>query len=200
METNRSGNVARRRRGGFSLIEAMIAAGILGIALVGLVRLHFAAMQGTAKSASIGNAAEAARQLAEVVATTDFDALPVWAQGCGPGANAPLPPNWGCRSNSNTLTVADAQCSLFLNDVGVPTPSQVGQPFSVGPNPSGSSPGLRLDLAVSAHPDLVNYPETAVLTVAVCWREGDAPNLAAGGGGGAVHEVRTSRILVRGLR
>src|SRR5688572_1771832 len=94
----------RRDRAGFSLIEALIAAVVLGVGLVGLARLHITSIQGTVKSDDVGRAAEVARGMADLFATLPWQSLPA----CGPGPNvAPSwvnPPDSGC---SNALGPTD---------------------------------------------------------------------------------------------
>ncbi|MEL6188976.1 MAG: prepilin-type N-terminal cleavage/methylation domain-containing protein, partial [Myxococcota bacterium] len=52
-------------RRGFSLVEAMISATVLGIALVGLVQMHTTSVQRTVESEKVGRATEIARQIAD---------------------------------------------------------------------------------------------------------------------------------------
>ncbi|MEQ8984200.1 MAG: type II secretion system protein [Deltaproteobacteria bacterium] len=63
----------RRRTAGFSLVEALIAAGVLGVALTALVRLHQSSMRGTVSSSRIGDASEVARQIADNFAVFAVD-------------------------------------------------------------------------------------------------------------------------------
>ena len=54
---------------GFSILEAMVSAGILGIGLLGLVKLHVTSMDGLSRSFQITTGAEVARQVAEEIAS-----------------------------------------------------------------------------------------------------------------------------------
>lgn len=183
----------------------MVAAGILGIALVGLVRLHVSSMRGTVQAEQQGNGAELARQLAEYMAT-QIEAppengvtlrLPVrsdFVTPCGPGVNAQLPPGaQGCRAGDNlTAGLSDPNrhgtgCSFWTYGGLLPD-------LATGPVPSwratqlpGERPGaFRVDMAVSAHPSPANYPDAAMVTIWVCWRDE----------GGLIRQVTSRRVFV----
>ena len=186
-------NRGRRHRRGFSVVEALIAAGVLGIALIGIVRLHASSIIGTAKAERVGRASIVARQFAEMFATTSPADLPV----CAPGPNgAPLAEPAGCKSAQGVTTVFSPPkgtgCTYWVNDgPSVPsindTNAANGQivadptPGSNGPQPSQ----YRIDVSVSAHPAAASYPDAALLTVWVCWRDER----------GSINEIRTRRIL-----
>lgn len=167
--------------GGFSIVEAMVAAGILGIALVGLVRLHTTSLEGTVRSSRVGRAAEVARQLAETVAAQPFNQLPA----CGPGPGAPLAPApAGCRATVGASTIfsvpgVNGNCTTFVDGADVQDVSLVGV---AAPPPNAR---FRVDAAVSQHPDPLNYPNTALLTIWVCWTERK----------GEVREIATTRMV-----
>ena len=179
----------RSRASGFSLIEAMVAAAILGFALVGLVQLHKSSMRGTARATNLGRASEVARQLAETAASQDFTQLPNCAPGAGPaGGQLPAPPA-GCRATVEPsgvfAGVKPGSCTFYVDAAAVP---------SVDPglnNDAAVNPQLRyrVDTAISQHPDTNNYPDTAVVTVWVCWLDE----------GGLVREISTSRLVTQGL-
>ena len=181
---------------GFSVVEALVAAAILGVALVGIVQLHGASIRGTAKAERIGRASEVARQIAELYATTEPGALPL----CPPGPTvAPPPEPAGCKSAIAVTTAFAAEkpaCTFWvqggpstpsINDAGAAAGAIVAQATAgpAGPQPSQ----FRIDIGVSAHPDATappnNFPDAVMLTVWVCWRDEV----------GIVHEVRTRRIL-----
>jgi len=177
------GNLRARRlrpgTAGFSLIEAMVAAGILGVALIGLVRLHSTSMQGTVRAQRVGRAAEVARQLAETVASQTWAQLPP----CG-GPAVPLPPApAGCRATIGPSTVFSGVrpngCTYFADGAAV---QDVALPDAAVAPPNQR---FRVDMAVSQHPDALNYPNSAVLTVWVCWTEKQ----------GVIREITTSRIV-----
>jgi hypothetical protein len=170
------------------MIEAMVAAAILGIALLGLVRLHATSMKGTVKAQRLGRASEVARQLAETVASRPFLALPPCLPGSGPGG-APLPPGAsGCRATLGPSTLfalpKAAGCTVNIDGAAV-------QDVSIaGPTPNVANSRCRVDTAISQHPGgNINYPNTAVVTVWVCWTE---PT-------GLIREISTSRMVAGGL-
>lgn len=177
--------VGRRRRSqrGFSLIEAMVAAGILGFALVGLVELHKTSMRGTVRAERVGRATEVARQIAEQTAAQPFNQLPNCAPGAGPTGGQLAPAPNGCRATLEPSTVFSAVrpngCTFYTDEADV-TPAD---PTAVAD--AGSNRRFRVDLAVSQHPDPVSYPDSALLTVWVCWVEE----------GGVIREINTSRII-----
>lgn len=179
-----------RSRRGFSLIEAMISAAVLGIALVGLVEMHTTSIRGTAKAEDVGRATEIARQLADRVASQPLDQMP----GCG-SAIVPLAQT-GCRGTPGPGRVlANAKpgldCTRIVNEDAVTNAlsGDIETLTSVDPTlPSGTSPGaFRVDTWLSAHPN--GAAGTALVNVWVCWRD---PS-------GAVQEVATQRVKIEGV-
>ncbi len=196
----------RRGRRGFSLLEAMIAAGVLGIGLVGLARLHITSIQGVVKSEEMSSGAEVARQIADTFATLDWPSIPA----CLPGPNGiptwAIPPQTanGCSSSLGPTTVFAAPkaagCTAFFSADGVPDVSNAG--WVTNPMQSDATAATakyRVDLAVSQHPDVANFPNSLsaspdqepvqVLWVWVCWSDES----------GSVHEISTSRVMSRDL-
>jgi hypothetical protein len=177
----------------------MIAAGVLGIALIGLVRLHTSAVRGTVQADSLGRGVEVARQLADTVATTSLAAAPAWLTACQPGRGAPLPQNSGCRTSAagvrasgDGFAVHKGGCTFFSRGAAVPMPGDANNVPSVETGatrglPAPQSGEFRIDVAYSAHPDPVAYPDAAVVTVWVCWLDGDS---------GSIREVETRRVLL----
>ena len=53
------------------------------------------------------------------------------------------------------------------------------------PDAGGGARRYRVDMAVSQHPDPINYPDSALITVWVCWTEER----------GTIREISTSRIV-----
>jgi hypothetical protein len=177
----------------------MVAAGVLGVALLGLVRLHTSAMRGTVQADSIGRGAEVARQLADMVASTSMTRLPAWLAACGPGAAAPLPANFGCRTQiggdrvlGQGFAAMKGGCTFFMQGAAVPSSvdPNVAPSLATGDNRAATAPlsgEFRVDVALSAHPNPASYPNTAVVTVWVCWMDSE---------GGAVREVETRRVIL----
>ena len=52
---------------GFSVVEALVAAAILGVALIGIVRLHGSSIRGTAQAERIGRASEGGSTVCRVI-------------------------------------------------------------------------------------------------------------------------------------
>lgn len=91
--------MARRRQAGFSLVEAVVSAVVLGVGMVGLINLHTSSMRGESRAIEMSRAQEVARQVADYYSTRGFEA----AQGdpelracpgaiemdCKPSASAP---------------------------------------------------------------------------------------------------------------
>ena len=176
----RLGRHRRSRQAGFSLIEAIVAAAILGIALIGLVELHKGSMRGTVRAECVGRATEVARQIAEEVAALP-SGNPALLPACAPGVGAPLPaPPNGCRATATSM-VADRLngCTYYTDEAAVSATDPSAFPDA------GSNRRFRVDMAISQHPDALNYPNAPLLTVWVCWTDET----------GRVQEIQTSRII-----
>ena len=178
-----------RKNAGFSLVEAMVAAAILGVALLGLVQLHKSSLRGTVRSQNVGQAAEVARQLAETTASQPFNQLP----NCPPGATVRLsqPPGGvppGCRASWGPGTtpspVKGNGCTFYSDGANVPPVDPAAGDASV----VAGSQRYRVDTTVSRHPN-ATLPNTAVVNVYVCWNE---PT-------GEIREITSSRLVTVGL-
>ena len=171
---------------GFSVIEALVAAGILAIALVGVVYLHGNSIRGTAQAERIGRAAEAARQYAEMFATTTPGRLPACAPGIG--NPAPLEPA-GCRRDLTSFRAGKGTGCTFWVTGGPSTPS-IDDPAAangaiIASVTAEALPNeYRIDVAVSDPPGNA-AAGAALLTVWTCWRDEN----------GKVSEIRTRRIV-----
>ena len=199
----------RRGQRGFSLLEAVIAAAVLGIGLVGLARLHISSVQGTIRSEETSRAAHVAREIADLYGTLDFQAIRALPAACGNinaapwWATSPPTPGAGCRSTGNiadsvydnaaAFTVPTAGCTAYFDEDGVPDVTNaawVADPMG-GPLTQGD---FRVDIRRSAHPDPNLFPTdadpdpnataVAVLWVWVCWTDER----------GNVQELATNRI------
>jgi prepilin-type N-terminal cleavage/methylation domain-containing protein len=195
-----------RTRRGFSLLEAMIAAAVLGLGLVALTRLHIASLTGTVKSEDLSRGAEVARELADTFTLLDWPNLP----NCAPGRTSP--PTWvnppapgGCSSALGPTNVLNPDkgpgCTAWYTADGVPDVAQAGwtsDPMA-GDNSMPDTGNFRVDLAVSRHPDVNSFPDEGtvlpnqdpvqVLWIWVCWRDD----------GGLVHEIQSARVMSRDL-
>ena len=169
----------------------MVAAGVLGIGLLGLVKLHTTSIRGTMQAEDLGRAAEVARQLADFITAVEVDPTNIAGSlpNCAPGTATPLAaePN-GCRNSlgigSQFAANRPAPCMQWFDGAGVPNASNGTMPVT-----AVDTGGYRVDQSLSRHPDNLRFPDAIVHTVWVCWRDG----------GGQVHEVETSRMIVPGI-
>lgn len=171
----------RRRMAGFSLVEALIAAGVLGVALTALVRLHQSSIRGTVASARIGDASEVARQIADHFSIRAVD-TPL---GC-PNQAAPIAALPTCAAIYGTIpggvcnsvdTCDPLGCTFDFDVSGTPAPAGAGPPL----------PGrFRVRLVEGANP----AGEGFRVAVVVCWND---PN------SGGTRTVVTDRLSVPGL-
>lgn len=89
----------RGAQAGFSLVEAVVSAVVLGIGMVGLINLHTSSMRGESRAIEMSRAQEVARQVADYYSTRGYEAsqadaaLTVCggeiAQACTPSQSAP---------------------------------------------------------------------------------------------------------------
>ena len=166
----------------------MVAAGVLGVALLGLVELHRTSMGGTARSMQVAEAAEVARQIAEQVASQPLAQLPNCAPGAGVGGGQlPAGPN-GCRATLGPGTAYAAPrlppCTYTVNSAAVMPSDPAAFPDAMT---ASETRKYRVDMAVSQHPDFSNFPNSALITVWVCWQDTR----------GFVQEYSTSRVVIQ---
>ena len=182
------------RRAGFSLIEAMVSAAVLGIGLLGLVHIHKSSIRGTVRSTRLRHASEIARQAAEQIAAIPYQRLaaaPTAPENCGPGLGAPLPvgPN-GCRGADGVSTVPAP-----VKPLGCTYNTDSGAVLqATDPNGNALRDGLptdpfRVDVAISQHPNPALYPSSGLVTVWVCFTDE----------AGYIHEITTSRVVTQFL-
>src|SRR5262245_16850054 len=171
--SNMRKNAARGRRG-FSLIEAMVSAAVLGIGLLGVVELHRSSVRGLAIGRSITVASQIASQRAELIAGREADALNL------PSCPVAADNNVGCKATRDAFA-ADKTCTAWLLESDVPTPA--GADVANAPNQ-----GFRRDIVITPHPDTINHAGSFVATISVCWR--DQKNF--------VQELRQQKLLVPG--
>lgn len=160
-----------RSRAGFSLIEALVASAVLGVAVTCLTQMYTTSVRGYVTSARLQEAVEIAAQRAEQLATMSADDLPACT---GPTS---------CRSNNTTMASELSPASGFA------CTSRVDAPAVVGPSGTASSgQRFRIDTVVGAHPDGNRQPDARLVTVSVCWSDP----------AGFVHEVQAQRLMVPG--
>lgn len=189
----RRGRVDKRaRRRGFSLLEALVSAAVLGFALLGLVQMHTSSIRGTAKAEDIGRAAEIARQIADRLAAQPLDAMTADLPNCGsPAAPLGARPLSGCRATEQpgpTMLPLRVPCSrLIPEDAIADVANGVIDIPNVDPSEDAAAGAYRVDTLLSQHPN--GGPGVIQLHVWVCWRD---PS-------GNVSEVHTSRTRVEGF-
>lgn len=150
-----------------TLVETMVAVGVLGVALLGLLRLYTTSSRQNASLRDLTTARTLAAQRLERLATRPVDRLAA--------CEAPA----GCRAGIDAFRASKSSvdgyaCTDFADGPSVADP---------GATPLGK---FRIDTTVEAHPDPTQHPEARILTVAVCFM--DAYQL--------VREVRAERMLV----
>ncbi len=196
---------SKRGQAGFSLVEAMVAAVILGIGLLGLVELHRTSIRGTVKAISAGQALEIGRQVAETILSADYvsqpNPAPAVPNNCAGGAFWPAPgpslppPGFGvagvlgCRQDANSFSATkNGLCTFYAEEAPVNTGNGTSpfEPATVNTQANGR---FRIDTAIHGHPNPLQYPDSVMATVWVCWRDSARQ----------VHEVRTTRILTQDL-
>ncbi|MCK6548257.1 hypothetical protein L6R52_20590 [Myxococcota bacterium] len=167
----------RRRRSntvrGFSIVEVLVASGVLGVGLVALVEVHGATVENLARGGRVVEATRIAEQRLELLGAQRPDVLALPSCGIGPGSI-------GCRGADRALA-SDKPCTSWVDGPVVPSPS--------GITPSGATGrGYRVDLVIGPHPDGLRQPGGLLATVSVCWADER----------GAIHELRADRLLVPG--
>lgn len=87
-----------RESAGFSLVEAVFSAVVLGIGMIGLINLHTSSMRGEVRAMEMTRAQELVRQVADYYAAEGFEVLDdamgacgaaVAAMACGPADDLP---------------------------------------------------------------------------------------------------------------
>lgn len=188
----------RRGRRGFSLLESMVAAGVLGIGLIGLVRLHTSTLHGMRASRDLSSAADIAGQLAEFIA-----AQPV----SGPLSTcAPQGADEGCRQGTSGLargfsptirhSANGEPCTWWFEGSAMQDGNKQMPPFATDPVTAAQKGyTYRVDeVVISAANggsngdttlDLSNHPNGSIVQVYVCWIDDQ----------GLVRQVMTSRFV-----
>ncbi|MCK6545024.1 prepilin-type N-terminal cleavage/methylation domain-containing protein [Myxococcota bacterium] len=159
---------------GFTLVEVMVSAGILGIGLIGLVNLYGTSTFGAARAQRLAVATEIARQEAAVLLSEGPD--PTGPTDC-PIAGTTI----GCRGTGRQLA-ATKPCTVWLRDADVPTESG-----AILRDTTQTS--FRRDLVITAHPDTANHPGAQIATISVCYTDES----------GALQELQAVHLLVPGV-
>ncbi len=157
----------------------MVSAGVLGIALMGLVQMHTTSIRGAARTDEVARGWELSRQMA------DRFAIPTADLGCG-DASLPLGEG-GCMEGR--IDPGDEKgwpCTMYVdgdatsNDASGDFPESTQDAFDSGR-------AFRIDRWLSAHPS--GGDGVSMLHVWVCWRRAD----------GTLQEVYSSRVRVEDL-
>lgn len=192
-----------KRRSGFSLLEAMVSAGVLGIGLAGLIDLHSSSIRGMRRSRDLGIgqmiAAQASEEIAlypiEAFEAAPLDACDTVTEGCksGNAAHAYCTRSGGSGMNCGAAfsNPKPAGCSFWVGENGNMRDSTGATPYSSTAFASSemfrADRRFRIDLVIRPHPE----PRPAVngfsytVDVFVCWMDE----------AGFVHEVRTGRLV-----
>lgn len=157
----------RRARRGFSLLEALVAGGVLAVGIVGIIGLQARLFHTARFSEDLSNASHLLQHRTEELGSKSLASLtgpPAICAGAAPrcmldGAFAPAPAS-GCSQQ-----------------VREPQPVTIAAPGPGGP--------YRVDTGIVAHPDAIGHPNTLVATISVCWTEQ----------GGRVRQLQTVRVL-----
>jgi prepilin-type N-terminal cleavage/methylation domain-containing protein len=153
---------------GFSLVEVLVAVGVLAVGLVGLANYQVYSIKGAARAEQTNASRTIAAQVAHRLATQ----------------NAGLPActtDEGCRANNGEYTNEKAgDCTQYARDF---VPDLQGDFPQVG---GSMQPGsYRVDLGVLPHIDATEHADDQVLRVWVCWLDSS----------GQVQEYQISRLL-----
>lgn len=147
----------RRSRAGFSLLEALVAAGLLGLGIAGLVHSFQIASEGTAITRDDVLAARIAEQ---VIAMAELEGAP------GPGDACevldPLSDAAGCL-DGGALRPTPQGCTQATDDL---LPSS----FALDASNQLATGRFRLDWGFWEHPDPAASSNARVLVASVCYR------------------------------
>ncbi|MEM1022298.1 MAG: prepilin-type N-terminal cleavage/methylation domain-containing protein [Myxococcota bacterium] len=181
-------------RRGFSLVEALVATGILGIGLAALTNAHLTSIRGIDGSAEAVEARALANQLAEELAMVQTNAPNVIV-------NSPACVNTeldvasvlGCAAPAgNGFSAVQLGCTRYYDAEAVQgaSPNVIGgSMFSTGDLVDGGQ-RFRADIFIQDHPDpAVDPTEAQVAIISVCWRDPLSP--------ARVKQVRLTRVLNR---
>lgn len=161
----------RSSRAGFSLIEALVASAVLGVAVTCLTQMYTTSVRGYVSSQRLQEAVEIAAQRAEQLATMAAEDVP---------ACTGTP---SCRADGTTMA------SELSPANGYSCTTRLDAPAVVGPGSTGATGSrYRVDTVVDSHPDVSRQPDARLVTVSVCWLDS----------AGFVHQVQTQRLMVPG--
>jgi prepilin-type N-terminal cleavage/methylation domain-containing protein len=181
----------RRRARGFSILEVMIATAVLGIAMIGLVKLHRASIRGMKSSRELSIAQQIATQVADEIATMDSTLLPT-PQNPTPGGNAnPCAVAFeGCRDGGAAarafMPAKPAGCTHWFGNTGPTRRLDGSYRDAVETTEAGAVAAnrpYRVDRIIRRHP--LDTAQSTMVDVFVCWRDE----------GQIVRELHTRRVV-----
>lgn len=155
----------KRRRAGFTLLEAMIAAGVLAVGIVGVVGLQARLFRSAAYSHDMSRAAYLLQYREEEIGAYSVEKLDTNALCLGTA--------FGCAAGGVFAAAPASGCSVMIDD-----PQQMQDPQPV---PAGA---FRLDTGIVNHGD-ANHPNARIATISVCWTDQ----------GGRVRQLQTQRVV-----
>ena len=183
-------NSARAR--GFSIIEAMVATGVLGIGLIGLVNLHTASLRGIKASEQRSSGSEVAEAIIEgIISQQALNGANPPACNLGPA----LPPNAGCRNGGLGAMAYNGAlgggCTMYFDG---PPHLLATPPMPPAWNPwdqtlANPNDLYRVDVGIVNHPDAIEHPNSQYLYVWVCWQDEN----------GFIHQVSSERLITFGF-
>ncbi|HJL41694.1 MAG TPA: prepilin-type N-terminal cleavage/methylation domain-containing protein [Myxococcales bacterium LLY-WYZ-16_1] len=163
---------ARRRpragRAGFSIIEALVSAAVLGIGLAALVSVHLSSVKGVDNSNEMVVARSLAVQLADEAAAS-FEATGTVFLGACDRAAADRA-NFNCATSNGSGFVAPAfpNCVRYFEEGAAPNAGSTLFQSGALVDPGV---GYRAGVFASAHPDASVGIGTRVIDAVVCWRD-----------------------------
>lgn len=156
---------------GFSLVEVMVAAGILTIGVAALLRLFTSTQTSTKWNRDAAVAAAMGQQRIEFLTAQADDTLPTCTGTVG------------CKESLSAFAAA-----LDPDGSGYPCTEFVDGPSAETPTGGTANLRYRVDTIVEAHPDATRLPSARIVTISVCWQDN----------GQVVREFQAQRIVVPG--
>lgn len=155
------------KRRGFSMLEVLIGAAVLGIGVLSAVRIFMVTAEGSHWTRSRSDAMEMGMQRLELMSTQDTTQIP--------NCQGPV----GCREDQTTMRpdlppVGGFECTQYFGNTTIADPTQ-----------ASDTGKYRVDTVVAPHPDAVRQPGAQMVVVSVCWMDGK----------GNVHEAQSRRIM-----
>lgn len=185
------GSSTRLDRAGFSMIEAMVSAAVLGIGLTALVNAHISSIRGVDHSNESVIATSLAQQIADDFAVVQRGAAaPMFPAAC----DDLVPRNiQGCAADNGIgfAGVASGPCTRYFEEGALPGGGVSvfdGALYSSGQT-TDPGYGFRVDIYASPHPDpSIDIADSRVIDVYVCWRDANSM-------GRRVREVHETRVV-----